>query len=443
MDSGHVFVGALSAFLAIIAVVAVLMRRRRERRDAAALAKHEAEHKGVPASLYPVIDPDICIGSLSCLKACPEGDILGIVNGTARLIEATHCIGHGRCEAECPVYAIKLVMGSAQRGVDLPQVDQYFETARAGVHIIGELGGMGLIKNAVVQGVQVSKHLATVVKQKRQGVLDVVIVGAGPAGLAAGVTAGQLKLNAQILEQDTVGGTIAHYPRQKVVMTSPVDLPGFGVIGKQFISKEDLLDTWKAVIKRTGVKINQGVCVSGIQGEPGDFTVETNKGPVRAQRVVLAVGRRGTPRKLGVRGEEMPKVSYRMVDPAQYAGCRVLVVGGGDSALEAALQLAKETDAQVALSYRGPDFGKCRDKNRKAIAEAGEKGRVKVLLETEVAEIRQDEVEMKGAGAREKVLPNDYVIVCAGGELPLAFLKKVGVNLQRHYAQELGVREDT
>jgi thioredoxin reductase/NAD-dependent dihydropyrimidine dehydrogenase PreA subunit len=443
MDLGHVFVGGVCGVLAVIAAAMVIIRRRREQRDMAALAAANEKHQGIPASLYPVIDPDICIGSLSCLSACPEGDILGIVNGTARLIEATHCIGHGRCEAECPVYAIKLVMGSSQRGVDLPQVNQYFETARPGVHIVGELGGMGLIKNAVNQGVQVARFMAAQVKQKKSGVLDVAVVGGGPAGLATAVTCSQLNLTCQILEQDTVGGTIAHYPRQKVVMTSPVDLPGYGVIGKQLISKEELLDHWKDVVKKTGIKINQGVCVTGIQGDTGDFVVETNKGPVRAQRVVLAVGRRGTPRKLGVPGEELAKVAYRLVDPEQYVGCSVFVVGGGDSALEAAIQLAKETDADVSISYRGDDFAKCRDKNRKTIKELGESGKVRVLLKSQVLEIRPDEVRYKGADGKEAALPNDYVLVCAGGELPLEFLKKVGVNLQRHFAQELGDKEDS
>ena len=185
MDQGTLIVVASLAVAVLGGALAYVRRGRRQRRDAEAFQQKVEKKQHLARSLHPVIDPDICIGSLSCLKACPEGDILGIVDHAARLIHADHCIGHGRCAAECPVNAIRLVFGSAERGVDLPEVDQYFESSRPGVHVVGELGGMGLIKNAVTQGLQAADRLAEVTP--RGG--TVVVVGAGPAGLATALGA--------------------------------------------------------------------------------------------------------------------------------------------------------------------------------------------------------------------------------------------------------------
>ncbi len=416
----------------------LLMRHRRQVRDTATWEHTVERGLHIPTSLHPVIDPDLCIGSLSCLKACPEGDILGIVDGAAKLINPTRCIGHGRCALECPVGAIRLVFGTSERGVDLPEVDQFFESSRRGVHVVGELGGMGLIRNATVQGLQVSERLGQVLDRTRKpSVVDVAIVGSGPAGLATAVGCQAAGLSFRVLEQGTVGGTIANYPRQKLVMTEAVSLPVVGKIGKREISKEELLGTWLKAIAKAQVQIEESTQVTGIQGQDGAFTVETNKGPVKARKVVLATGRRGTPRKLGVKGEELPKVSYRLIDPEQYEGCKVLVVGGGDAALEAAIQLAEETDAQVTLSYRGEEFGKCRDANRTRIQALAQKGDVRLIMKSQVLEIQPQQVLLDVAGKKGR-LTNDYVLVCAGGELPLEFLKKVGVGLKRYHGTAPG-----
>ncbi|MGZ6135088.1 MAG: NAD(P)-binding domain-containing protein, partial [Myxococcaceae bacterium] len=263
-----------------------------------------------------MINPDICIGSLSCLKSCPEGDILGMVGGSARLIQADHCIGHGRCAAECPVDAIKLVFGTSERGVDLPMVDQYFESSRPGVHVVGELGGMGLIRNAVAQGLQVGQRLAATAP-RRQGT-EVVVVGGGPAGLAAALALKAAGRSFRVLEQGTLGGTIANYPRQKVVMTEPLQVPYLGRISKKRISKEELLAAWQQALKKAAIRVDEGVRVLAIEGNDGAFRVQTDKGYVDAGKVVLATGRRGTPRKLGVPGETLPKVTYRLIDAEQY-----------------------------------------------------------------------------------------------------------------------------
>ena len=364
LNTATLIIAAAIAVPVLFLIFQVRRRMARHRRTLEEIAKKGGEK--IPLSLHPVIDPDICIGSLTCLKSCPEGDILGVVNGAARLIHGDHCIGHGRCAAECPVDAIKLVFGTSERGVDLPMVDQFFESSRPGVHIVGELGGMGLIKNAITQGIQVGNRLAQVTPRTGgEGVVDVAIVGAGPAGMATALALRSAGRSFRVLEQGSVGGTIAQYPRQKVVMTEAVQLPLYGKFGKKLISKEELLETWKKVLEKGKIRIDEGVKVSGIEGSDGAFTVVTSHGPVRARKVVLATGRRGTPRKLGVPGEELTKVTYNLIDPEQYQGCSVLVVGGGDSALEAAIQLAESTDAQVCISYRGDSFGRVREANRK------------------------------------------------------------------------------
>lgn len=433
MDLGMTILASAIIAALILGAAQWSGRRRRHRRTAAALAA--GDRAAVPLTLHPVIDPNICIGSLTCLKSCPEGDILGVVDGAARLIHADHCIGHGRCAAECPVDAIKLVFGTSERGVDLPMVDEFFESSRPGVHIVGELGGMGLIRNAVTQGLQAAERLAEVTARGRVGP-DVVIVGAGPAGLATALGLRAAGRSFRLLEQGTLGGTIANYPRQKVVMTEPFELPFHGKVRKKLISKEDLLATWTHALHKAQVKVDEGVRVLGIEGANGAFRVETSKGTIDARKVVLATGLRGTPRKLGVPGEELPKVSYRLMDAEQYDACSVLVVGGGDAALEAAIQLADDSDAEVAISYRGENFARCREANRRKMQALVQARRVQALMSSEVDKITPDEVVLTVAGS-PVVLPNDFVIVNIGGELPLEFLSKLEISLEKHFGEEL------
>jgi thioredoxin reductase/ferredoxin len=419
---------------AVFAFVHVARRHAQDRRDAAALEEKIAKNQDVPRSLYPVIDPDVCIGSLACLRACPE-DVLGIVGGVGRLVHADQCIGHGKCAVECPVGAITLKMGTATRGVELPEVDTFFESSRPGVHIVGELGGMGLIKNAISQGTQAARRLAETCPRGGPGP-DVVVVGAGPAGLSTAFALQAAGLTYRIFDQGTVGGTIANYPRQKIVMTEKVKVALAGSIGRATISKEALLQSLQKAIANNGVKVEEGIKVERIEGEDGAFVVHTSAGPVTARKVVLATGRRGTPRKLGVPGEERSKVCYALIDPDQYRKKRVLVVGAGDSALEAAAQLAEEAQADVTISYRGDSFARARDANRKRVEALEARKRLKILFGSEVKGVYENEVVLVHKELPVR-LPNDYVIVLIGGELPTEFLKKAGVDLVKYHGKTI------
>jgi len=225
---------------------------------------------------------------------------------------------------------------------------------------------------------------------------------------------------------------VYHYPRAKLVMTAPVDVPIIGKIRITQTSKEALLDFWHAVERKTGLAIRYKERVESIAPAKGGFMVRTTKKEYAAAAVLLAIGRRGTPRKLGVLGEDLPKVVYRLIDPEQYAGQRVLVVGGGDSALEAAASIAEHSDAKVAISYRGDAFFRAKPQNRARIERARHSGRLHVLYNSRVERIAEDAVvvEQKGRILR---LPNEAVIIATGGLVPTEFLKNVGVRVQTKY----------
>lgn len=388
-----------------------------------------------PPSLHPLINPALCRGCGACVHACPERpqhQVLGIINGIAELIEPSSCIGHGACAAACPYDAISLVFGTEKRGVDIPLLSPEFETNVAGIFIAGELGGMGLIRNAINQGQQAINYLA---KHKGIGsgdITDVVIIGAGPAGFSASLQAMSKGLKYLTLEQDSLGGTVFQFPRGKLVMTAPFHLPMIGPVHFRETSKEHLLNFWLETEQKTGVKINYGEKVEKIEKNDGSFTVTTDKNIYATRTVLLAIGRRGTPRKLDVSGEDMAKVVYRLIDPEQYRGQHVLVVGGGDSALEAALSIAAEKDTTVTLSYRSEAFSRVKQKNRDLLERAKAEGKINVLMNSKVTEFTQDSVTLEQE-SKIITLKNEAAIVCAGGILPTAFLKEIGIQIETKY----------
>lgn len=427
--------GALWPYAVFILVVLLIyFRRQRKAETHSVMVKSAAIEAGLtePSSLHPVIDPSRCLGCATCVSACPEGNVLGIINLKAELIEPTHCIGHGACKTACPTAAISLVFGTAERGIDLPRVGPDFQTNVPGVFIAGELGGMGLIRNAVEQGRQAVESIKTFIAQTRPAEFDLAIIGAGPAGFAGALAAKQAKLSYVVIEQDDLGGTVFKYPRGKVVMTQPAKLPIVGQVNFREVSKEKLLDFWRDIEATQNLNIRYRDRVEAVAKTPEGFEIKSQSGKVTSRAILLAIGRRGTPRRLGVPGEDQKKVVYQLIDPEQFAGQHVLVVGGGDSALEAATSIAEQPGTTVTLSYRSDAFGRAKSKNRDKVAAQSASGRLTVMLKSQVKAIGEGSVDMAFNGA-VNTLPNDAVIVCAGGILPTDFLKSIGINMDTKY----------
>lgn len=386
-----------------------------------------------PTSLHPVIDRNICLGCATCVDACPEGNVLGVINEKAQLVNPSHCIGHGACKNACPTDAITLVLGTEKRGVDIPNLQPNFETNVPGVFVAGELGGMGLIRNAVEQGRQAMESIAkSVSTTDSKAPYDVVIIGAGPAGFSATLYAHEHNLKYVTLEQETLGGAVAHYPRGKIVMTAPLKLPIIGQVKLGETSKEVLMNFWRDAEQKSGIKINSKERMEKVDRVDDGYVVSTAKSTYHTKTVLLAIGRRGTPRKLGVPGEETSKVVYRLDDPTQYRNRNVLIVGGGNSALEAALAISEEPNVKVTLSYRGTAFQNANPRNIAAVDEAAKAGRVQILMQSNVKRIGNRDASVLYQG-REIDIPNDNVIICAGGVLPTAILKDIGIEVETKY----------
>jgi len=420
----------LSILLIAAAVIPYLARVRRRERDARRrLEELTITGRQAATSMHPHIDALACIGCGSCVGACPEGDVLGLINGKATLVHGAKCIGHGLCAEACPVGAISLVMAPPGRSANLPVISQDYETTIPNLFIAGELGGIGLIKNAVLQGRHAVETIAAR-RGPRDGALDVVIVGAGPAGLAAGLTAMKEGLRYCILEQDELGGTVLQYPRRKLVLTSPVELPIWGRLKFTEISKEDLLGVWQRIVQETGLTVRTKEKMLDIRRSETGFRVVSSRAEYVARHVVLALGRRGTPRKLEVPGETLPKVMYRLLDAEGYKNLNLLVVGGGDSAVEAAIALGLQKSNRVTLSYRQKEFGRVKQRNLDHLAEQVRKKKVQLALGTTVREILPDAVILSTGNGSHR-LPNDYCFISIGGETPFNQLQSLGIAFHR------------
>ncbi|MDX8385206.1 MAG: NAD(P)-binding domain-containing protein [Gallionella sp.] len=416
----------------LLFVFFIYLRGRHRKNSSGREVMTEAIEAGLtePSSLHPEIDPRLCLGAGSCIKACPE-QAIGMIKGKAVLINPTHCIGHGACAASCPHHAIKLVFGTEKRGMDIPNVDPKFETNVPGIFIAGELGGMGLTRKAATQGLQAMESIAKL--ENGDNPYDVVIIGAGPAGLAGSLNAIQLKQKYVTIEQeDSLGGAIYQYPRNKMVMTEPLKLPIVGEMRFKEVSKEKLLEFWHGVIQKAGINLNYSERMETITKTDNGFIVKTSKNSYQTRAVLLAIGRRGTPRKLGVPGEESPKVVYRLIDPEQYQNMHVLVVGGGDSALEAAMSIAEQPGTTVTLSYRSEAFGRGKPKNRDRLKAMSDQGKIDVRMKSTVKNIEETKLTLKHNDELIEI-PNDGIIVCAGGILPTPFLKEIGVMVETKF----------
>jgi len=420
--------------LVLHSIVRHVRRTNRKERAARASAEHGRLHSEGPRAQHPHIDATRCFGCGACVTACPEGDVLAVLAGKAAIVNGHKCIGHGLCAEACPVGAITIVMASPSVSADMPQLTPEHETNIPNLFIVGELGGLALIKNAVNEGrdcVDLISRRVFGIKRGRSvpDVVDVAIVGAGPAGISASLRAIEKKLSYVTLEQDEFGGTVAKYPRQKIVMTSPVEFPLYGKFNKLQISKEEIIKFWQKVHGRAGLKVNTHEKVERITRDAGGiFTIESVKGRYRAWTVILALGRRGTPRKLDIPGEGLSKVMYGLIEAEAYTNATILVVGGGDSAVEAAMGLAHQKGNRVILSYRKEAFSRIKERNAQKLREYTKGGRLQVIFNSQPVEIREKSVRLD-VGGTVKEIPNDYVWVFAGGTPPSDFLKACGVQI--------------
>jgi thioredoxin reductase/ferredoxin len=422
-------IGGIICFFFLMIYLRSLKKREARAREAAEKGKLYSDG---PKAQHPHIDNNYCIGCATCTSVCPEGDVLAMIGGKAVIINGHKCIGHGLCADACPVGAITMVMASPSMAADMPQLTPEFETTVPNLFIIGELGGLALIKNAVNQGRDCVDTIAARLKANGAthplpGVHDLLVIGAGPAGISASLRAIEHKLNYLTIERDEIGGTVAKYPRQKLVMTSPVDFPMYGKFKKLQLSKEQLLAFWDMILNRSDFNVSTGERVEDIKkGEDGIFTVITVNNQYRARVVILGLGRAGEPRKLGVKGEDLPKVMYRLIEADHYINKKILVIGGGDSAVEAAMGLASQTGNKVTLSYRSERFSRIKERNAKRIEEFIQSRKLQVLFNSNPVEFKPQSVVMEVNGSNQEI-PNDYVWIFAGGTPPTAFLKKIGV----------------
>ncbi len=434
----QIIIYSIVAILIIIVVFRYVNKQKKASRIVAEkIEKAKKDGLYEPVSLHPVIDLGDCIQTGACIVACPEMDILGIKDGKATTINASRCIGHGACFHACPTEAISLCIGTEKRGVELPHVNHNFETNIPGIYIAGELGGMGLIKNAVEQGKQAVENMAPGLKKKHGADYDILVVGAGPAGVSASLTAKKLSLSSITFEQDSLGGTVFTFPRSKIVMTSAMDLPLFGKVKLFETSKAELLDIWLKALQKNKIEVNEHTKVETIIEENGYFKVGTNTGKeITTKNVLLAIGRRGTPRKLNIEGENTEKVAYRLLESEDIKGKDILIVGGGDSAVESALLLAEQNT--VTLSYRKDVFQRIKPKNSERINEAIQQSKVNVRFNTNPISIHPTEVILSSTTDDSKLtLQNDLVYIFAGGELPTQFLNKIGLKITKKYGEAI------
>jgi len=414
------------------------LRKKKQMEKDTDIADYNALRYGLkePVSLHPMVDPNQCIGSANCIVACPEEDVLGLRNGQAVPVSPARCVGHGLCERSCPVDAIQLVFGSEKRGVDIPRIKENFETNIDGIHIVGELGGMGLIRNAFKQSRQCVEYIAKSHFKKKHDGYDVVIIGCGPAGLAAALHCHNHSMKYIVLEKEDIGGTVRNYPRKKLVMTKPLKIPGYGIMKQKEILKEQLMDIWLDIVKKNDLNISTSEEVTHIfKTDKDTFTINTKNREYKAGRIILAIGRRGTPRKLGIEGENLPNVAYSLREPDQYEHNNVMIVGGGDSAIEAALALSEQPGNEVRISYRRDHFSRIKPNNQKRIGKAQQEGKIDILWNTNVIRNREYEVTLVSDDDKEITLENDYLFIFAGGVLPTQFLKDIGIEIDTKFGE--------
>ena len=398
--------------------------------------------------LVHAINDDRCVGCDACVAVCPT-NVLDLINNKSRVLRFQDCIQCEQCMWVCPTDALVMYPeGGTPPPIQMPEISEHFETAIPGQYLIGEVAGKPLVKNAANLGRAVVEHMLSQGGLQPGGggadVVDVAIVGSGPGGLSAALTCIRRGLSYVVLEKEQcIASTVSRYPKGKWVMAEPYDVRNLSFLPVFDSSKEQMVPIWEEVVAKSSMNLKRGEPVEGVEkGADGLFQLRTTVAQYRAQRVVLGIGTRGKPRTLGVPGENLPKVMSLLEDPDNHRGQAVLVVGGGDSALEAAMALA-DAGARVVMSYRGKNFSRAQKKNQAAIESYESQKRIKVLLQSGAVQFTEDTVTIKLSDGQSKSYPNQAAFVLIGAEPPVAWLEKVGVNVvERPHSFQLGKSDE-
>ncbi len=426
-----------------IALFSILKKSKKNKKAISTLEKNIRDNLNEPATMHPEINESLCAGCGSCVKACPEGEILQLISHKAVLVYPTKCVGHGACEQACPFGAIDLVFGTKTRGMEIPRISPDFETNIPGLYIAGELGGMGLIRNAIKQGKLAAYHAISKLKDVNHKTdVDIFIVGAGPAGFSAALASKEKNMKYKIIEQNSFGGTIYNFPRQKIVTSHPLEIPIFGI--KKFksnvVQKEEILSIFSKIKEENNLVISEKESFKNLKKlDNGTFEIETSKGTYTSKKVILGMGVRGSPRKLGLPNEDMPKVTYNLIDPEEYQNASIAIVGGGNAGLEAAQYLSKpHLKNKVHLIVRGgPEeaFSRANEQNQKLVFEQEKQKLVTIHYDSAIKTIEKDFILINKSNEEVK-LNNNYIFIFAGAEVPFKFLMSLGINIDKAHGEK-------
>jgi thioredoxin reductase/ferredoxin len=421
------------AFLLFVILVKVLAGSRKNKDGAQKKAR----------LLVHSVNDDRCTGCDACVLVCPT-DVLELKSNKSRVIRFGDCIQCEQCANVCPTSALVMhYEGTEPPPVLVPDLDEYYQSKVPGLYLLGEAAGKPLVKNAVNLGRAVIEHALrsglrpgalAPMNSPSMPCLDVVIVGSGPAGLSAALSCVQRKLSCVVIEKDAfVASTIARYPKGKKVMAEPYDIRCVGLLPVWDSTKEQSILEWNRLLESVDLNLHMKEAVDSIKSEGSSFVVKSDKGSYRAQRVLLCIGTRGKPRRLGVTGEDQDFVQPLLDDPDKYQGRTVLVVGGGDSAVEAAIALSTpELRNKVILSYRGKQFNRVKAKNRQDLDVAINQQRVLVLFGSTVQEFNKSATTLKLSDGRTRPIPVQNAFVLIGGDPPVKWLESMGI----HYVQK-------
>ena len=424
-------------------------RKDRRERERAALVAPPRERK------LPTINTSTCIGCYACVDACPY-DVLAIRDYVATVARPADCCGLTLCEQRCPNGSLR--MGDGQPITDSPVTDERLQSQDVvGLYLAGDITGLPLIRNAINQGAHAARSVARDLARagKSLGAMerDVVIVGAGPAGLSAALAARAAGLDYVVLEQQTVAASVSSFPRGKLVFDQPLELPLIGDLWLQEATKEELLGQWLRIVRRHELIVREHTRVTAIAPlmndersraeEPAGFIVSaaTSAGgagaddvesalEIRARRVIVAIGRRGSPRRLAIDipGEMAERVFYSLADARSFAGQQTLVVGLGDVAMEAAIALSRQPGTAVTVSYRGADFRRGKARTIAEFRRRMDAGAIRALFSTEVVSLMAGRAELASAEGLVTVAC-DAVFVLIGSIPPSALLREFGLRV--------------